>query len=1075
MPKNIVICCDGTMEAGFGAAETNVLKLYKSLQRHSAQVVYYQPGIWDSAEFTQLGSWWRRIKALAFGTGSSQSVAEAYQFLMQSFDFGDNVYIFGFSRGAYIARALCGLLHLVGLLDVGNERFLPSAIRVIKQKSIDFTAMANLKKSFSRVCNPYFVGVWDTVSSLGWVYDSVRFPFTRATYNPDLTIVRHALAIDERRAFFRANLFGTAANPQQDVKEIWFAGVHSDIGAGYAESESQLSKITLRWMMSEAETAGLLIDPQNKADVLGGNPPYVAPDPETANLHESLHGDWWLAELWPKIVHIQGADHAWRKGLRVNLGRRRYIAPGSLIHESVAQRMQVARLNYKPANVPPEYSLVADAHVATAPSDSPAPMSLVSHVPILPTQLIEACAQGKGVLFAGAGLSAQAGLPTWKRGLESILRDLAEGQETREVWRPLLTKLSEGDTNTTAQLIATRLTREDLQSRVQKVFARPDADITATHGILQEIPFAFALTENWDDLLEKTFRDRSNLVLTPKDSAQFVQLLRGGTFFVLKAYGDCSDSRSFLFTAAEYQDAITKNPDYSRFILSLFSSYTVLFVGLSLSGIEDFVSPLRLRGQTDRLHYALVPHTPDGQLQAERFEANYSVKLLFHGATEQHREVKVFLQNLAQAVKAQPPQPPDVAWSSLKRVELANIGPFIELVLDLDPSWNVLLANNGLGKSTLLKSIALGLCGNDEKAVPAAKGLLRVSENSGSIRLRFGEDVYESQLVRDGSDVKVRPRRYTALQSGSTVAIGFPPLRGVSQRNISGVAKLKSHEYPVVDDLLPLISGSVDSRVDDLKQWIVNTAIRARTDSTAARMRDTFFDILKDVSKDLRVTYNSISETTFQVLMNTADGVVPLESLSQGMSSVIGWVGALIERMFEIYPKEEHPERMPALVLVDEIDAHMHPAWQQVFVSALSASFIRVQFIVSTHSPLIVAGLEPRQVYIFERDAKGVVRASRPEHALKGVGAGGLLTSGLFGLVSQLDIDTANALDEKRQLTAKRLDPATPPKERERIDARIKDLDEKVEFVDATKFVRDPLYPQFVEAMSKGVCSSICG
>jgi uncharacterized protein (DUF2235 family) len=152
---------------------------------------------------------------------------------MRRFEPGDRVYLFGFSRGAYTARALCGMLHIVGLLTEDSEALIPYAIRVIKRRHIDFRVAAEFKNTFSQDCKPHFVGVWDTVSSVGWVYNAVRFPFVNAGKNPDFHIIRHAVSIDERRAFFRQNLFGLANNPQQDVKEVWFAGVHSDVGGGY--------------------------------------------------------------------------------------------------------------------------------------------------------------------------------------------------------------------------------------------------------------------------------------------------------------------------------------------------------------------------------------------------------------------------------------------------------------------------------------------------------------------------------------------------------------------------------------------------------------------------------------------------------------------------------------------------------------------------------------------------------------------------------------------------------------------------------------------------------------------------
>lgn len=181
-------------------------------------------------------------------------------------------------------------------------------------------------------------------------------------------MIRHAVSIDERRAFFRQNLFGALYGPQQDVKEVWFAGVHSDVGGSYPESESQLSKIALRWMICEAELAGLSIDPQRMADILGAKPPNVAPDPATNNQHESLHGWWWIAEVWPKVVHTETAEHNWRRSLRLNLARRRWIAQNSLVHRSVEQRLTNPNVRYRPSNLPQQRQLVDDRCIAKAVS-----------------------------------------------------------------------------------------------------------------------------------------------------------------------------------------------------------------------------------------------------------------------------------------------------------------------------------------------------------------------------------------------------------------------------------------------------------------------------------------------------------------------------------------------------------------------------------------------------------------------------------------------------------------------------------------------------------------------------------
>jgi uncharacterized protein (DUF2235 family) len=366
MAKTIIICCDGTGNE-FGDRNSNVIKLYKMLVCDEGQVAYYHPGVGTMGArnaLTGIGKVWTRIIGLAFGYGLSDNIADAYQFLMRNYQPGDSLYVFGFSRGAYTARSLCGMLRIVGLLTLGNEGLIPYAIRMIKQKTIDFKVAADFKKTFSRECKPYFVGVWDTVSSVGWIYNAVRFPFTGAGRNPDLNIVRHAMSIDERRAFFRQNLFGLPNNPKQDILEVWFAGVHSDVGGSYPEPQSQLSKLALRWMVCEAEIAGLKINPQRKADIMGGKQPYVAPDPVTKNQHNSLTPAWWIAEIWPKIASRKNLAGEWKKYLRVNLARRRWIAPGSHVHESVEQRLAFPDLKYKPNNLPEVRSPIQDRCVS---------------------------------------------------------------------------------------------------------------------------------------------------------------------------------------------------------------------------------------------------------------------------------------------------------------------------------------------------------------------------------------------------------------------------------------------------------------------------------------------------------------------------------------------------------------------------------------------------------------------------------------------------------------------------------------------------------------------------------------
>jgi uncharacterized protein (DUF2235 family) len=252
MPKNIVICCDGTANE-FAKHNTNVVKLYSTLERAPGrQIASYHPGLGTMEPAGALTTFARKLTkllGLAIGYGLEQDIRDAYVFLMNNYEEGDRVFLFGFSRGAYTVRAVASMLHLYGLIAPGHEPLVPYIIRMMmaihrrrrddaaQEKIVDayFELARDFHEAMSRPCKPWFVGVWDTVSSIGWVENPLKLPFV--TNNPDIAIGRHAIAIDERRAFFRNHLWrppddpGAAVGPR-DVRQVWFAGVHCDVGGG---------------------------------------------------------------------------------------------------------------------------------------------------------------------------------------------------------------------------------------------------------------------------------------------------------------------------------------------------------------------------------------------------------------------------------------------------------------------------------------------------------------------------------------------------------------------------------------------------------------------------------------------------------------------------------------------------------------------------------------------------------------------------------------------------------------------------------------------------------------------------
>ena len=357
-PKNIILCCDGTNNQ-FAKYNTNVVRLFQCLDRspQAGQVAYYDPGIGTLAApgvWTRVGKALSRVVEMAFGVGIISKVESALSFLMQQYEPGDNVFIFGFSRGAYTARALAGVLHKCGLPEDGADNLLPYFMNVFQNTSPAYKPVAEaFKATFGRPCHVNFLGLWDTVSTVGWIYNPKHFPYT--CNNPNVSIVRHAVSLDERRCFFRTNLWGlpdpekaaNTPNPHQDVFQAWFPGVHSDVGGGYPTEDSAIWKISFDWMVREAAQAGVRFDAARINEFLNLSP--AVPDWYNTAVHESLHGAWWLCEFLPKKYWDYGAKPPHYR-FQIPKGRPRYVAKGQWLHRSIIDRM-LAKPEYRPPNL----------------------------------------------------------------------------------------------------------------------------------------------------------------------------------------------------------------------------------------------------------------------------------------------------------------------------------------------------------------------------------------------------------------------------------------------------------------------------------------------------------------------------------------------------------------------------------------------------------------------------------------------------------------------------------------------------------------------------------------------------
>lgn len=364
MARNIVICCDGTSNQ-FGTNNTNVVRLVQVAQRDpGSQHVYYDPGVGTLPEpgwITWAGKLVSTVAGLAFGAGLSWKIQEAYRYLMEVWEPGDRVFCFGFSRGAYAVRVLSGLLHELGLLARGGDNLIPYAMRLFKtarrdhhrniscEQSEYWKLRDQFRRTFARPVMPgdddrrfpvHFLGLWDTVSSVGWVWDPPKFPFI--THNPGVSVARHAVSLDERRWFFRQNLLGTVEG--QDLLQYWFPGSHCDVGGGYPATGGGLSLTAFEWMLKQAQTAGLLVNAARLNELLMDGQPWEERE------HESLTPIWWPAEFFPKLC--------WNSRCRcrvpgVGLGRHRHVGSGQVLAQATLCRIR--EKNYSPPNLSSQF------------------------------------------------------------------------------------------------------------------------------------------------------------------------------------------------------------------------------------------------------------------------------------------------------------------------------------------------------------------------------------------------------------------------------------------------------------------------------------------------------------------------------------------------------------------------------------------------------------------------------------------------------------------------------------------------------------------------------------------------
>ena len=271
MAQRLAIFCDGTWnspdQAHNGTAcPTNVSKLAAAvLPNDSAgtvQRIYYHRGVGT-------GPWYDRFFGGAFGAGLSDNIRHAYSFLIETFEPGDDIFLFGFSRGAYTARSLVGLIRNSGLLRREHTHRIDEAYRLYRSRRPDTHPRQKeavlFRRTFSHEPPVRFLGVWDTVGALGVPIQITgiinrRLRFHDTELSRSIQCAYHALAIDERRRFFLPTVWSRkdAAALGQKLEQVWFVGAHSNVGGGYPDQG--LSDIALHWMAERADESGLALD-----------------------------------------------------------------------------------------------------------------------------------------------------------------------------------------------------------------------------------------------------------------------------------------------------------------------------------------------------------------------------------------------------------------------------------------------------------------------------------------------------------------------------------------------------------------------------------------------------------------------------------------------------------------------------------------------------------------------------------------------------------------------------------------------------------------------------------------------
>jgi hypothetical protein len=339
--RNLIVCCDGTwntpdQKKGGLPIPTNVVKLFNACVADDAQLKYYHPGVGTE------GSAVKRMIGGGLGVGLDKNILSAYHWLCSHYQAGDNIFLFGFSRGAFTARSLGGFILIAGMLDLNGldsrtawERISSAYMEGYREKKSITDLHADWPTQVDENGQPpdiHCIGVWDTVGARGVPDDMVlldqliddprKYSFHNTDLSPRVRHAYHAVALDEVRASFAPTLW-TLAQPRpagSTFEQLWFPGNHGDVGGGHVECG--LSDGALVWMCEKAEARGLRLNAQFMKQ----------PKPDfQAVLHDEIDGIWMLMRTLPRAVPRLCPENV-----------------GSVLHESAWQRHEDPPISQAP-------------------------------------------------------------------------------------------------------------------------------------------------------------------------------------------------------------------------------------------------------------------------------------------------------------------------------------------------------------------------------------------------------------------------------------------------------------------------------------------------------------------------------------------------------------------------------------------------------------------------------------------------------------------------------------------------------------------------------------------------------